>query len=176
MQHMQMEALSMNPLCTSCTSACSRRPCCYSCIDNSDGHQSISLYVSQWFISSWVWEVLLVFFLKQLFKIHIIYLYVHFFPDIFKENFLSLPAVPKYCTQMEIEHWLQSKCLLHTKKFSLTFILILVTNLQSSFLGMMCHKISFLHVQGSLFKPLEWRCPPLPWWGGGVWRDLLSAL
>lgn len=41
MQHMQMEALSMNPLCTICTSACSHRPCCYSCINNSDGHQSI---------------------------------------------------------------------------------------------------------------------------------------
>lgn len=41
MQHMQMEALSMNPLCTSGTSACSHWPCCYSCIGNSDGHQNI---------------------------------------------------------------------------------------------------------------------------------------
>lgn len=47
-----------------------------------------------------------------------------------------------------------------TQKISLTFMLISVTNLQSSFLGMMCHKISFLHVQGSLLNLWSWGALP----------------
>lgn len=41
------------------------------------------------------------------------------------------------------KHKLQTKFFPHTKKVSLTFILSSMANLQSSFLGIVCHKISY---------------------------------
>lgn len=68
---------------------------------------------------------------------------------------------------------MQSKCLLQTKKFSLTFILMSVTNLQSSLLGMMCHKLSFLHGRGPFLN--LWSGGALPFHGGAEESEGISC-